>query len=98
MGTEVIIHATKGQIKSFRGSLLWGDIKRELEVWKEQFKDEPKVLATNTINGEENTASVLVHLGSLQGRELAIDYMIGMLDVFIQIKEDEEDARRNKTK
>lgn len=96
---EVTISATKGQIEEFKESLLWADIKLELTMWKNQFKDEPIQLATNARNNQENTASVLVHLGSLEGRHMAIDYMLGILDVFLQLKEEEEeDARRNKTK
>jgi hypothetical protein len=40
-----------------------------------------------------SSASVLMHMGDLHGRQKAVDYMIGIPEMFLQLVED-----RNQTK
>ena len=72
---EVPIRATKDQIKDFKESLLWKDIKRELVVWKKMAKDEYSQVVGDAINDPTTTSNVLMHLGSLYGREATVDHL-----------------------
>ena len=91
---DVRIDATRGQIEEFKGSLLWRDMCREMEVWKGMCKDEYGVVINNCIESDvdkPNTATTLIHLGDIHGRQKAMDYVMSMLDVFLQILEERQD-------
>lgn len=95
---DVLVRATKDQITEFRESLLWKDIKRELGIWDRQFQKEYKSLIKNCIEGKENSASVLTQLGSLYGRNEAIEHFIDLPDLFLRLLEEKEnDNRRDET-
>ena len=95
---EVVVSATKGQIEKFIDSFLWSDIKRELESWKEGFDAEMRSIVVEAEDKNPSTASVLLHMGDLSGRSNAIDYLLSIPMVFLQILEEQkDDNRRNKT-
>jgi len=95
---EVTVNATKDQIEEFKGSILWADIVRELRSWKRGFDIEQDSIVDDAVTENLSTASVLLHLGDLSGRKKAVDYMLSMLNVFLQILEDKkDDNRRNST-
>ena len=84
---EVRVQATKGEIESFKESVLWLDIVTELESWKKGFNDEMLSIVDNAATENPTSASVLLHMGDLNGRQKAVDYMLSLLDVFIDILE-----------
>jgi len=95
---EVTVNATKDQIEEFKDSILWADIVRELRSWKRGFDIEQDSIVDDAVTENLSTASVLLHLGDLGGRKKAVDYMLSMLNVFLQILEDKkDDNRRNST-
>ena len=95
---EVEICATKDQIEDFKVSVLWKDIVTELLAWKEGFTREMQSIVDDAARDNPSTASVLLHMGDLNGRQKAVDYFLSMPDVFLQILEGKKDGSgRNKT-
>jgi hypothetical protein len=95
---EVRVNATRGQIEEFKSSVLWQDITKELRAWQHGFNLEMLSIVDEAESGNPSTASVLLHMGDLNGRQKAIDYILGIPDVFLSILEDKkDDSRRNKT-
>jgi len=97
---EIVVRATKEQINEFKESLLWQDIVNELMNWKEGFNREMQSIVDDAATENPSTASVLLHMGDLNGRQKAVDYMINILDMFLSIlesKEQENDSGRNET-
>jgi len=94
------VRATKQQILDFKESILWKDIVNELNMWKESFNAEMLSIVDESASDNPSTATVLLHLGDLNGRQKAVDYVLGILDIFLSIiesKEQENDSRRNET-
>lgn len=95
-GTQgILVRSTRDQIADFKGSILWKDIKRELVLWKKRFQSEYDSVISQCINGEENSASVLTHLGDLHGRGAAIEYFLHLPDVFLQVLEAETEEKES---
>lgn len=97
---NISIRATKQQILDFKESILWKDIVEELTMWKKSFNAEMLSIVDEAASDNPSTATVLLHLGDLNGRQKAVDYMLGILDVFLSIiesKEQENDFGRNET-
>lgn len=94
---QPIRRASREAIEEFKKSILWADMKEELLFWLEGFKDEQDSIADDTIENNKSTAAVLTHLGDLNGRKKAVNYLLGMLDVFLSEfevkKEDKKDGR-----
>ena len=88
---EVTINATKDQVNDLKGSILWSDIVNELSKWKLAAQDEYSQVIGNVISGESGIENSDMHLGSLYGREMTIDYLLSIPDIFLQILEDKED-------
>ena len=88
---EVKINATKDQIKELKSSVIWNDIVNELESWKHGFDMEAHSIVDDAAEHNPSTASVLMHLGDISGREKAVNYMFGILDVFLGILGDEDE-------
>ncbi|MCK4828113.1 hypothetical protein KA005_70945 [bacterium] len=87
---EIDINATKDQIEEFKDSILWSDMVRELNSWKEGFNGEMMSIVDNSADENPSTASILLHMGDLNGRQKAVDYIISILDVFLSILETKE--------
>ena len=87
---EIDINATKDQIEEFKSSILWSDMVRELYNWKEGFNDEMMSIVDNSVDENPSTATVLLHMGDINGRQKAVDYMMSILDVFLSILETKE--------
>lgn len=95
---EVKVRATKLQIEELKGSVLWSDIENELNKWKFAAQDEYSRVVGNIISGESGIENSDMHLGSLYGREMTIDYLLSIPDIFLQILEDKrDDSNRNQT-
>jgi len=89
---QVTVNATRDQIEDFKGSILWNDIVRELKTWKKGFNLEMTAIVDEAAAENPSTASVLLHMGDLNGRQKAVDYFISILDVFLDLlKEQKQD-------
>jgi hypothetical protein len=86
------IKSTREAMEEFKGSLIWADIVDELTEWKESFSREQDSIVDDAADNNPSTASVLLHMGDLNGRKKAIDYVLNILDMFLSILEDEEDG------
>lgn len=82
------IRATKDQIEEFKGSILWADMKADLEEWKEGMQQEMDSIVEDAADNNPSTASVLLHMGDINGRKKAIFYIENMLDIFLNMLED----------
>lgn len=92
------VNATKEQIKTLKDSIIWTDMIRELEFWKEGFDLEMGSIVDKARDENPSTASVLLHMGDINGRKKAVDYMINLPDVLLSILEDKiDDSRHNAT-
>jgi hypothetical protein len=95
---QIELRTTKSEIESFKESILWADIVRELESWRTGFELERGSIVDDAAESNPSTASVLLHLGDLNGRIKAVDYMMSILDVFMSLLEVKEDKDgRDKT-
>ena len=93
----ITVNATRDQLDRFKESILWADIVRELEDWKTGFTLEMQSIVDQSADSNPSTASVLMHLGDINGRIKAVDYMLSIVDIFSDILEaqkEEENARR----
>lgn len=94
MKHDVKVMATKGQIEEFKQSLLWKDIRRELGIWRKGFRAEAETIVDEAAENNPSTASVLLHLGDINGRVKAVDYMLSLPDIFLNLLEDNTDDFR----
>ena len=95
---QIVVHSTKSDIESFMDSFLWKDIKRELGTWKKGFRAEAESIVDDAVETNPSTASVLMHLGDINGRMKTVDYLLSLPTIFLQILEDQkDDTRRNET-
>ena len=94
--TEVEVYATRDQIEDFMGSVLWADIIRELETWTTGFEMEQRSIVDDAAKENSSTASVLLHIGDLNGRTKAVDYLLSLPEIFLQILEDKKNDTRRK--
>lgn len=86
--------STRDQVEEFKKSLIWRDIKNELKEWKKSFEMEMKSIVDDAESNNPSTASVLLHMGDLNGRIKAVEYMLGIPDLFLSLLEDKKDAAR----
>ena len=89
------VYATKSQLEDFKESVIWKDIKRELKMWQVGFKQESLSMVEDAAETNPSTATVLMHLGDINGRVKAVEYMLALPDIFISILEDKEDDTRH---
>lgn len=94
---EVQVNATKDQIEDLKSSVLWSDIVNELEEWKNGFVLEQSAIVDNAVEDNLSTASVLLHMGDLNGRAKAVNYVLSIPDVFLSILEDKKNATEHKS-
>lgn len=87
---HIDINATKDQIEEFKSSILWLDIINELRNWSDSFNTEMMSIVDNSADNNPSTASVLLHMGDLNGRQKAVDYLLSIPDVFLSILETKE--------
>jgi len=91
---EIKINATLDQIEGLKESIIWKDIVRELRNWKKGFNMEMMSIVDNAESNNPSTASVLMHMGDLNGRQKAVDYFISILDVFKDLKLEEIENKK----
>jgi hypothetical protein len=84
---DIEIKSTANQLKEFSDSLIWEDLRTELEVWKKM------------VGSEYDDVDSLLNLGKIQGRREAIDYFLELPRVLHETaKERQDESRRNKAK
>lgn len=88
MSEGIEVNSTKAQIEDFKESILWADIVRELEAWSEGFLREQDGIVDEAASTNPSTGSILLHMGDLNGRRKAVQYFVGILDVFLDVKND----------
>ena len=95
------IRVSKDAVEEFKSSILWADMVEELKSWKEGFNREQLSIVDDAEANNPSTASVLLHMGDLNGRQKAVDYFLSLPDVFLSLieekKEEEEKDGRDKT-
>lgn len=89
------LRASRSQIEDFKSSLIWADICDELTLWKQGFEDELKSIVDVAAESNPSTASVLLHMGDLNGRLKAVDYLLNIPDIFLGLLEDKKNATRS---
>lgn len=82
---QMKVNATRGQIEDLKESVLWNDITKELADWQEGFNREMMSIVDDAASENPSTASILLHMGDLNGRQKAVDYFLSILDVFLDI-------------
>lgn len=90
---ELKVNASQDQVEEFMKSVLWNDITNELKSWKESFSLEMLNIVDDTEDKNSSTASVLLHMGDLNGRQKAVDYMLSILDVFLDVIESQKENK-----
>lgn len=88
------VNSTKAQIEEFKNSILWQDFVRELRFWSEGFNNEMKTIVDDAESSNPSTAAVLLHMGDLNGRIKAVEYVLNLPDVFLDILEAKKDDTR----
>jgi len=95
---EMIVRSTIGDLQEFKKSIIWKDIQRELYMWKKGFELELKTITDKAAETNPSTATVLMHLGDINGRIKAVDYMMSLPNIFIQSLESSEKAEMTENK
>ena len=93
------VRVSKDALEEFKESILWADMVEELKSWKEGFNREMQSIVDDAEGNNPSTASVLLHMGDLNGRQKAVDYFLSLPDVFLSIIEEKKEEKdgRNKT-
>ena len=84
------MQATKDQINDFLESFLWKDMRKELLRFKRDASSEIMGVVGNCINNDKgnNSASVMMDLGSIYGRVTAIDYLLMLPEMLLSTIEE----------
>lgn len=83
---DIEINSTVIQLDEFIHGLVWGDMCKELEGWKDM------------VSSEYDEVDNQRDLGKIQGRKEALDYFLNLPRVLHETaKERQDDARRDKT-
>lgn len=91
---EVKVNSTLEQLEDFKESVLWNDITRELRSWSIGFQGEMLSIVDSAASENPSTASILLHMGDLNGRQKAVDYVLNILDVFADLKREEIEQKK----
>ena len=87
--------STLESLKEFKESIIWKDITEELIEWRDGFKEEllsiPSSIADNPVM---SSAHVLTHMGDVNGRIMAIEYVLLIVDTLINDKEIEIENKK----
>lgn len=82
------LKTTRGQIQDFLRSALWEDINSEVDGWVEGFQRERDSLLDYTTPMDSSQRFLLA--GELKGREMAIQYLKRLPEVFLEYIEQQE--------
>lgn len=92
---NIDILATRRQIEEFKDSFVWKDIENELSAWAHGFAIERANIVDDAQGTNPSTASVLLHMGDVNGRIKAVQYLLSLPDVFLGILKDKENDTRH---
>ena len=70
---------------------------RKGKISDDRFENELKSIVDDAADNNPSTASVLLHMGDLNGRVKAVEYMKSIPDIFLNILEDKKDDGRKQT-
>jgi hypothetical protein len=94
---QMELRTTKDQINEFKESILWADMIVELNKWKEAFRMEQESIVEVAAENNSSTASVLLHMGDINGRIKAVDFILDLPDLLLSFLEVKDGTRRDKT-
>ena len=80
------VNSTIEKLEEFKESIIWLDICNELRSWKDGFVGEMLGLVDDVASTNPTTASLLTHLGDVNGRIKAIDFVLCVVDTLIDSK------------
>jgi len=94
---EEIVYSTKGQLEEFKDSLIWKDIKGELNFLYTAAQLEYNLVGESKTSDDgtaipPTTAETLIHLGDIKGRIKAVSSFLSIIDVIITKLEVMEDG------
>ena len=89
--------STIGDLEEFKESMIWKDIERELSAWKVGFEQELFSINDRVAADNPSTANVLMHIGDINGRIKAVNYMLALPDVLIGLIEAEKVSKSKKS-
>jgi hypothetical protein len=92
------IRSSRDAVEEFKQSILWADMVEELKSWKEGFNREQLSIVDEAEATNPSTASVLLHMGDLNGRQKAVDYFLSLPDVFLSILEEKKEDKDGRDK
>ena len=93
---EVKIMSAKRDFEVFKRGVVWADMTRELTAWKEGFEMERSGIVEKVASENLSTAAVLLHMGDINGRIKAVNYMLSLPDVLMGMIEMEKEAKSDK--
>ena len=82
---DIELRTTRGEIEDFKNSILWKDIKAELGKWLKMCRIEQDGIVQDAEENNPSTATVLLHIGDINGRKKAINFILEMPDMFLSI-------------
>jgi hypothetical protein len=92
---EIVVRTTKSEIEEIVKDFFWRDIVRELTVWKKAFQIEANNIVETSAKENHSTSTVLMHIGDLNGRTKAVDYLLSLPDIFLGILEDQKKEKQD---
>ena len=93
------IKSSKSEVEEFKSSLIWTDIKDELNDLTKRAQLEYELVGEPRVDDSghmivPNTSETLIHLGEIKGRKKAVAYFLNIPDILLQILEDKKDDIR----
>ena len=82
---DIELRTTRGEIEDFKNSILWKDMKAELGKWLKMCRIEQDGIVQDAEENNPSTATVLLHIGDINGRKKAINFILEMPDMFLSI-------------
>ena len=92
---EMVVRATKSQIEDIKESLFWKDVIQELEAWKKGFGIERNNIVDNCAKENHTTATVLLHMGDINGRIKTVNYLLSLPDIFLSLLEEQKENKND---
>ncbi len=93
MNFDIKIISTKSQIEEFKKSFIWKDIRRELAIWIKGLKIEESNIVEEASSSNLTSASILLHIGDINGRRKAVRFLLDLPDMFLNSLEAQNDPK-----
>ncbi|MFA5037843.1 MAG: hypothetical protein WC479_11795 [Candidatus Izemoplasmatales bacterium] len=95
---EIQVRTTIDALEEFKNSIIWADMIEELNSWKEGFNREMLSIVDEAEGTNPSTASVLLHMGDLNGRQKAVDYFMSLPDLFLSLLQEKKEVKDGRDK